>query len=301
MTILETNHLDKSYGQVHAVNNLSFSVGSGQVYGILGPNGSGKTTTLSMLMGIVRPDKGSFNWFGGMQGPAANRRIGALIETPNFYPYLTLEQNLKIVCRIKEIDERDIPRVLKLVGLSDRKLSRFQTLSLGMKQRLALGGLLLGDPEVLVLDEVTNGLDPEGIAEVRTLIRQVASTGKTILLASHILDEVEKVCTHVVILKKGVKLVEGEVDSLIKSRDAVLVSSEDNNQLSQALRSSSSVESVTTEGNSLRVILWEGRKPADLSKELMSQGIVLTQLEVQRNSLEDQFLELVKQDHTPTT
>jgi len=299
MIILETDSLDKSYGLVHAVNHLSLRVESGQVYGILGPNGSGKTTTLSMLMGIIRPDGGVFRWFGNLQGPAANRRIGALIETPNFYPYLSLEQNLKIVCRIKETDEKDVQRVIKLVGLYDRLHSRFQTLSLGMKQRLALGSLLLGDPDVLVLDEVTNGLDPEGIAEVRTLIRQVASTGKTIILASHILDEVEKVCTHVVILKKGVKLAEGEVDNLIKGKDIIILAGENNEQLGQALSESGMIESVVREGIEFRATLNEGIKPGDVSKELMEKGIVLTRLEVRKNRLEDQFLELVKQDNTP--
>ncbi|TSA38065.1 MAG: ATP-binding cassette domain-containing protein [Porphyromonadaceae bacterium] len=299
MIILETDSLDKSYGLVHAVNHLSLKVESGQVYGILGPNGSGKTTTLSMLMGIIRPDGGTYRWFGDQRGPAANRRIGALIETPNFYPYLSLEQNLKIVCRIKGIDEKDIQRVIKLVGLYERWRSKYQTLSLGMKQRLALGSLLLGDPEVLVLDEVANGLDPEGIAEVRTLIRQVASTGKTIILASHILDEVEKVCTHVVILKKGVKLAEGEVDSLIKGKEIIILTSEDSRQLDLALADSSAVESFTRKGEDFEVILNSGIKPVDLSRELIGKGIVLNRLEVRKNSLEDQFLELVKQDNTP--
>jgi ABC-type multidrug transport system ATPase subunit len=298
MIILETNNLDKSYGLVHAVNNLSLRVEQGQVYGILGPNGSGKTTTLSMLMGIVRPDGGTFRWFGDRRGPEANRRIGALIETPNFYPYLSLEQNLKIVCRIKGVDERDIQRVIKLVGLQERGRSRYQTLSLGMKQRLALGSLLLGDPDVLVLDEVTNGLDPEGIAEVRTLIRQVALTGKTIILASHILDEVEKVCTHVVILKKGEKLAEGEVDNLIKGKEIIVLGGEEVNLLETVLADSPLVESFTREGDEFRVILNEDNKPGDLSKELMGKGIVLTRLEVRKNRLEDQFLELVKQDKT---
>lgn len=299
MTILETDRLDKSYGLIHAVRHLSLKVESGQVYGILGPNGSGKTTTLSMLMGIVRPDEGNFRWFGDQQGPAANRRIGALIESPNFYPYLSLEQNLRIICRIKDIGEKDVERVIKLVGLQERRRSKYQTLSLGMKQRLALGSLLLGDPEVLVLDEVTNGLDPEGIAEVRSLIRQVASTGKTILLASHILDEVEKVCTHVVVLKNGNKLAEGEVDSLIKGREIIMLSGEDSDRLSKVLADSSAVESFTKEGEEFKVILNTGVKPGDLSKELMGQGIVLTRLDVRKNRLEDQFLELVKQDNSP--
>lgn len=298
MIILETDSLDKSYWPVHAVNHLSLTVGAGQVYGILGPNGSGKTTTLSMLMGIVRPNGGSFKWFGGETGPEANKRIGALIETPNFYPYLSLEQNLKIVCRIKGIDEKDIQRVIRLVGLHERSRSRFQTLSLGMKQRLALGSLLLGDPEVLVMDEVTNGLDPEGIAEVRTLIRQVASTGKTIILASHILDEVEKVCTHVVILKKGSKLAEGEVDSLIKGKEVIILSGDNLDQLSAALSASLLVESFTRENEDLKVILKGEVKTGDLSKELMEKGIALNRIEVRKNRLEDQFLELVKQDNT---
>jgi ABC-2 type transport system ATP-binding protein len=298
MIILETDSLDKSYGPVHAVNHLSLTVGAGQVYGILGPNGSGKTTTLSMLMGIVRPNGGSFKWFGGQTGPEANKRIGALIETPNFYPYLSLEQNLKIVCRIKGVDEKDIQRVIRLVGLHERSRSRFQTLSLGMKQRLALGSLLLGDPEVLVMDEVTNGLDPEGIAEVRTLIRQVASTGKTIILASHILDEVEKVCTHVVILKKGSKLAEGEVDSLIKGKEVIILSGDNLDQLSAALSASLLVESFTRENEDLKVILKGEVKTGDLSKELMEKGIALNRIEVRKNRLEDQFLELVKQDNT---
>lgn len=299
MIILEIDRLDKSYGTVHAVNHLTISVGSGQVYGILGPNGSGKTTTLSMLMGIVAPDSGSFRWFGQKPSPLANRRIGALIETPNFYPYLNLEQNLKIVCRIKDINERDIERVISLVGLRERTLSRFATLSLGMKQRLALGSLLLGDPEVLVLDEPTNGLDPEGIAEVRDLIRQVAATGKTILLASHILDEVEKVCTHVVVLKKGNKLAEGKVDSLIEGKDVIILESEEPEKLDSALGQSGLVESFSREGNEYRVVLKSDVKHADLSKELIGQGIVLIRMEVRKNRLEDQFLELVKQNNTP--
>jgi ABC-2 type transport system ATP-binding protein len=296
MTILETEGLDKSYGLVHAVNQLSLRVEAGQVYGILGANGSGKTTTLSMLMGIIRPDGGTFRWFGNLTGPAANRRIGALIETPNFYPYLTLEQNLKIVCRIKGVDEKDIQRVIKLVGLYDRWRSRFQTLSLGMKQRLALGSLLLGDPDVLVLDEVTNGLDPEGIAEVRSLIRQVASTGKTIILASHILDEVEKVCSHVVILKKGNKLAGGAVDSLIKGKEVITLSGSDAEQLGDALTASELLESVVRSGDDFNVILRPGIMAADISRDLMGKGIVLTKIEIHKNSLEEQFLELVKQD-----
>jgi len=297
MIILQTDRLDKSYGPVHAVNHLSLTVEQGQVYGILGPNGSGKTTTLAMLMGIVAPDSGTFSWFGQKPSPAVNRRIGALIETPNFYPYLSLEQNLKIVCRIKGIEEKDIPRVLSLVGLRERSHSRFATLSLGMKQRLALGSLLLGDPDVLVLDEPTNGLDPEGIAEVRNLIRQVAGTGKTILIASHILDEVEKVCTHVVVLKMGNKLAEGRVDGLIKGKELVILEGEDPEKLKSALAESDLVESYRQTGEEFQIALKKGVNNAELNKELIGKGIILTRMEVRKNRLEDQFLELVKQSN----
>jgi len=297
MIILQTDRLDKSYGPVHAVNHLSLTVEQGQVYGILGPNGSGKTTTLAMLMGIVAPDSGTFSWFGQKPSPAVNRRIGALIETPNFYPYLSLEQNLKIVCRIKGIEEKDIPRVLALVGLRERSHSRFATLSLGMKQRLALGSLLLGDPDVLVLDEPTNGLDPEGIAEVRNLIRQVAGTGKTILIASHILDEVEKVCTHVVVLKMGNKLAEGRVDGLIQGKELVILEGEDPEKLKSALAESDLVESYRQTGEEFQIALKNGVNNAELNKELIGKGIILTRMEVRKNRLEDQFLELVKQSN----
>ena len=296
MILLQTEGLDKSYGPVHAVNQLNLTVEEGQVYGILGPNGSGKTTTLAMLMGIVKPDKGSFRWFGQPSSPAVNRRIGALIETPNFYPYLNLERNLKVVCRIKGIDERDISRVLSLVGLRERARSRFSTLSLGMKQRLALGSLLLGDPEVLVLDEPTNGLDPEGIAEVRVLIRQVASTGKTILLASHILDEVEKVCSHVVVLKQGVKLAEGRVDNLIQARDTILLRGEDPAAFERAIAASPLVDHYSKVGEEFEAYLKDDATVAALSRELIASGIVVTRMEVRKSRLEDQFLELVKQN-----
>ena len=299
MNILETEGLDKSYGAVHAVNGLSIRVGEGQVYGILGPNGSGKTTTLAMLTGIVSPDGGSFRWFGKPGGPDANLRIGALIETPNFYPYLNLEQNLKIVCHIKGVDTSDIDRVLRLVSLRDRWRSKYQTLSLGMKQRLALGSLLLGDPDVLVLDEVTNGLDPEGIAEVRNLIRQVASTGKTIILASHILDEVEKVCSHVVVIRNGVKLAEGEVDSLIKGRELIIMACEDMDRLGKVLGTIPGIESYTREGDAYQVVLTGEIATSGLSRAVMEQGVAVTRLEVRKNRLEDQFLELVKQDKSP--
>lgn len=296
LNILSIKNLDKSYGAVHAVNQLSLDVAEKQVFGILGPNGSGKTTTLAMIMGTVTPDSGSFQWFGQEPLPGVNRRIGALIEHPNFYPYLNLIRNLKILCEIKQVPESDIERVLRLVGLWMRRKSRFSTLSYGMKQRLSLAGVLLGDPKVLVLDEPTNGLDPEGIAEVRDLILKIAETGKTIILASHILDEVEKVCSHVAILKNGSLLASGPTDSLIKGKEMLILSSEETDKLENALNKSELVEEFKKVGNQFEVYIKDGSKSADLNKQLVMEGVVLTRLEIRKQTLEDQFLELVKQE-----
>ncbi|MFH2095803.1 MAG: ATP-binding cassette domain-containing protein, partial [Bacteroidota bacterium] len=214
-TILHIDNLSKSYGHIKAVQNLALSIDRGNVFGILGPNGSGKTTTLSIVLGIVRPDAGHFTWFEGVDLREAKKRTGSLVETPNFYPYLSGEQNLKIVCDIRQVPYKDIDRVLKIVNLHQRGRSKYFTYSYGMKQRLALASLLLGDPEVLILDEPTNGLDPEGIAEVRRIISAEAEKGKTVIMASHILDEVEKVCSHVAILKKGELVSCGRVSELL--------------------------------------------------------------------------------------
>ena len=294
MTILEIKQLDKSFGTVHAVNNLSLSIKKGEVFGILGPNGSGKTTTLAMVLGIVQADKGHYLWFGEADKPSMHRKIGALIETPNFYPYLNLVKNLLIVCRIKEIDPSDIDRVLKLVNLYDRRGSKFQTLSYGMKQRLVLASVLLGDPQVLVLDEPANGLDPEGIAEVRVIIRKEAEKGKTIIMASHILDEVEKVCSHVAILKNGKLLAAGEVGELLKGERILLIASPEAEKLKAFLDSHPVAERYTLENDVFSVILSGDTDVTSISRELLKNGIVVSKLEEKKQSLEDQFLELVK-------
>ena len=294
MSILEINRLDKSFGQVHAVNNLSLKIEKGQVYGILGPNGSGKTTTLAMVLGILRPDGGEYLWFNQPDSPGLHRKIGTLIETSNFYPYLNLVQNLKLVCHIKEVDPSDINRVLEIVGLSERMNSRFATLSYGMKQRLVLASVLLGDPQVLVLDEPANGLDPEGIAEVRDIIRKEAEEGKTIILASHILDEVEKVCSHVAILKKGELLAAGEVGELLKGDRMLIISSPDVEGLREFLDNNPAAGEYTMEKEIFRVPLSSNADITSISRELMEKGIVVSKLEEKKQSLEEQFLELVK-------
>jgi ABC-2 type transport system ATP-binding protein len=293
LNVLEINKLDKSYGSVHAVNHLSLKVSEGQVYGILGPNGSGKTTTLSMILGIIRPDSGQYQWFEKKATPRIHRKIGTLIETPNFYPYLTLVRNLKLVCRIKDISFDDVARVLKIVDLWDRRNSRFETLSYGMKQRLILASVLLGDPEVLVLDEPANGLDPEGIAEVRGIIRDEAQKGKTILLASHILDEVEKVCSHVAILKKGKLLAAGEVGALLKGEKLLFIASPDPDKLEEFLSSHNMVEKFTRERNEFRVNLKPETDITMVSRDLLGKGIVISRMEEKKQTLEEQFLELV--------
>jgi ABC-type multidrug transport system ATPase subunit len=292
--ILQTNNLTKRYGRITAVSNLSFTIHEGNVFGILGPNGSGKTTTLSIITDVIRPDEGQFFWFEEKPSPVLRKKIGSLIEIPNFYPYLTLRRNLMVVARIKDVEYSDIPRVLDITGLSMRTNSRYDTLSLGMKQRLAIASVLLGNPEVLVLDEPANGLDPEGIAEVRQIIIDEAKKNKTIILASHILDEVEKVCSHVGVLKNGEMIARGKVNELLLSKNPLVVSAENIDLLEEEIIRSGLSESVSRENNDLLVILKEGCSTSDLNAYVFSKGFVLSKIEQRKKSLESHFLELVK-------
>ncbi|MFC2114886.1 ABC transporter ATP-binding protein [Bacteroidota bacterium] len=292
--VLDINNLSKNYGRINAVKNLSLEVGPGDVFGILGPNGSGKTTTLSVITGVISPDEGSFNWFGQEPYSGMRKSIGSLIEVPNFYPYLNLVRNLSIVARIKNNPLDDIERVLKLVNLWDRRKSRFDTLSLGMKQRLAISAVLLGDPSVLVLDEPANGLDPEGIAEVREIILQERQKQKTIILASHILDEVEKVCTHVAVLKNGQSIAQGRVHELLSADDPVIVSCEEAGRLQEEIIRAGLSKSIVKEGMELHIVLKEGMDARDINEFAFSKGIVLSHIETRKKSLESQFLELIK-------
>ncbi len=292
--ILQTNNLNKSYGRITAVSNLSFTIHEGNVFGILGPNGSGKTTTLSIITDVIRPDEGEFFWFEEKPSPVLRKKIGSLIEIPNFYPYLTLKRNLMVVARIKDVEDSDIPRILDITGLSMRINSRYDTLSLGMKQRLAIASVLLGNPEVLVLDEPANGLDPEGIAEVRQIIIKEAEKNKTIILASHILDEVEKVCSHVGVLKNGEMIAQGKVNELLLSKNPLVVSAENIDLLEEEIIRSGLSESVSRENNDLLVILKKGYNTSDLNAYAFNKGLVLTKIEQRKKSLESHFLELVK-------
>ncbi len=295
--VLTINSLTKKYGRITAVNGLDLEVEAGQIYGILGPNGSGKTTTLGMLLGVVQPTSGTFSWFGEPASAKARRKVGAILEMPAFFPYLNAEQNLRIVCRIKEVPFSEIDRCIELVNLADRKADPFKTYSLGMKQRLAIASALLCNPGVLILDEPTNGLDPQGIAEIRELIISIANMGKTILLASHLLDEVQKVCTHFAVLKKGRKIYAGGVSDALGASNNVEVKADDMHLLETTLGSFPHITKVQREGEVLVTQLVNGNKPAEMHRFLIEKGIVLTHLTVRRKSLEKQFLELLAQEN----
>jgi len=294
--ILSIQGLSKSYKNVKAIRNLDLLIEEGQAYGILGPNGSGKTTTLSIVTGIIRQDAGLFRWFGEAPEASQRKSIGSLIETPHFYPYLNLEKNLKIICDIKGMPYGDIGRVLETAQLAERKRSRFSTLSLGMKQRLGIAAALLGDPRVLVLDEPTNGLDPEGIAEVREIVIQQVHLGKTLILASHILSEVEKICSHVAILKKGELLAEGPVKELLAEDEIIEISCNDNDGLRKKLTGSALVKEIETENGLLVLTLEDQITPAEINRFAFDNNLTVDHLLSRKRSLESQFLELVKEE-----
>ncbi|MBT0609046.1 ABC transporter ATP-binding protein [Aequorivita echinoideorum] len=295
-TILYINNLTKKFGSLTAVDNLSFTIEKGNVYGILGPNGSGKSTTLGIVLNVVNKTSGDFQWFNGNTSTHdALKKVGAIIERPNFYPYMTAFQNLQLVCKIKEVSEEKISEKLQLVGLLDRKDSKFSTFSLGMKQRLAIASALLNDPEILILDEPTNGLDPQGIHQIREIIRKIASLGTTILLASHLLDEVEKVCSHVVILRKGVSLYSGSVDAMNASHGFLTMQSNSMDALEQALEGNSKFGNIKRDGEYLIAYLNQPMDAAEVNRFLFEKGITLSHLVKRKESLEEQFLELTKQ------
>ncbi|MDA3952248.1 MAG: ABC transporter ATP-binding protein [Bacteroidales bacterium] len=293
-TVLKINNLSKNYGNLRAVSDISFEVKKGEVYGLLGPNGSGKTTTLAVVLGILNANGGSYQWFDEPFTKLARRRIGSLIETPNFYPYLTLWENLQIVAKIKDAPENDINYALGVANLLKRKHTKFGQLSLGMKQRMSIASVLVGNPEVLVLDEPTNGLDPEGFAEVRNIIQSQAKEGKTIIIASHILDEVEKVCSHVAILKSGEIVANGKVGELLSSEETVFIQAEKLNELEEIIIRSGFANKIYMKEDDLVVVLKPDFKSAELSKFCFEKGFSLSKIVVKKQSLEDQFLQLVK-------
>ncbi|GLB53575.1 ABC transporter ATP-binding protein [Neptunitalea chrysea] len=295
-TILTINNLTKKYGKLTAVSDLSFTIEKGNVYGILGPNGSGKSTTLGIILNVVNKTSGDFQWFNGTTTHQALKKVGAIIERPNFYPYMTAQENLKLVCKIKEVPESKIEEKLKLVGLWERKNDKFKTFSLGMKQRLAISSALLNDPEILILDEPTNGLDPQGIHQIREIIIQIAETGTTILLASHLLDEVEKVCTHVVVLQKGIRLYSGRVDQMVASYGYFEINAEDQSKLTSLLNNHEAFGNIShTKSGVLNVILTQDINAEDVNKYLFENGVIVNHLVKKKESLEEKFLQLTSQ------
>ncbi|MFW6201387.1 MAG: ABC transporter ATP-binding protein [Gemmatimonadota bacterium] len=294
MSVIETDALTKRYGELTAVDAISVRVEPGQVFGFLGPNGSGKTTTIGMLLGIIRPTAGTMRLFGrtGRAGlHAARRRIGATLENPNFYPYLDGRDNLRIVANMKGVGRREIDEALDLVGLSERRTDRYRTYSLGMKQRLAIAATMLGDPELIILDEPTNGLDPEGMREIRGLIRLLADGGKTIFLSSHLLFEVERVCTHVAVIKEGRILRRASVEAFTSGGVTVGVRGGELQSLRMAVDAYPATASSAIREDMVVAELSDDDLSA-LNRYLAERGIYVSHLVLRRRSLEDAFLEL---------
>ncbi|MGB5315897.1 MAG: ATP-binding cassette domain-containing protein [Robiginitalea sp.] len=298
-TILTVTNLTKKFGHLTAVKNLSFTIEKGNVYGILGPNGSGKSTTLGIVLNVVNATSGSFSWFDGATSThEALKKVGAIIERPNFYPYMTAVENLKLVCKIKEVPNSRIEEKLTMVGLWERKDSKFKTFSLGMKQRLAIASALLNNPEILILDEPTNGLDPQGIHQIRELIKKIASEGTTILLASHLLDEVEKVCSHVVILRKGENLYDGTVDGMLASHGFFELRATDMEALKKVLDRSEEFMRIDQENDMFIGYLNTPLDADTLNRRCFDEQIALTHLVKRKESLEQQFLTLTNNQNT---
>lgn len=293
-SVLTLNSITKFYGSVRALKDVSFEVPEGSVFGVLGPNGSGKTTLLSIILDVLKANKGNYLWFGHPGTPDQRKKIGSLLETPNFYHYLSALDNLKVTQSISgRGNAADIDAVLKKVQLYERRKSSFKTYSLGMKQRLAVAAALLGDPKVLVLDEPTNGLDPVGIAEMRQLIIELRNSGHTIIMASHLLDEVEKMCTHVAILKVGDLLTTGSVEEVLMDEDVVELSAADINSLANILRQLNQNISIDNKLNVVHIIFPKGTAKLDeINNFCFKNGIILNHLMLRKKRLEARFFEL---------
>lgn len=292
MTVLETYKLSKSYGRIQALQGLDLVIEEGQIFGFLGPNGSGKTTTLALILQVLRPSSGSFSWFGTAQEMNMRKKIGAILESPCFYPYMTGFQNLAVAAKIKEVDFSSIDPVLKLVDLYERRNDAFKTYSLGMKQRLAIASALLADPRVLILDEPTNGLDPQGIVEIRNLIRKIASTGKTIILASHLLDEVQKVCSDFMVLRKGEKLFQGSVKEALTNESTIEIASNNLDNLFDTVRQFPRVLSLDRNDDFI-FIKSKDLRTEELNRYLIDKGIIVNHLVEKSGNLEEQFLRIL--------
>jgi ABC-type multidrug transport system ATPase subunit len=293
--VLETRELGKRYGKrIVAVDRLTMRVRRGEVYGFLGPNGAGKTTTLRMLLGLIRPTSGSAIVLGAAPGsPEGLARIGALVETPAFYPFLSGRDNLRVLARHAAVPETRIRTVLEEVELSGRAGDRFGTYSLGMKQRLGVAAALLKDPELLILDEPTNGMDAAGMAEMRTFIRSLGQDGRTVMLSSHLMGEVEQVCDRVGVIRSGRLVGEGTLDEL-RGRASLRVRAQPLALAERAAAAVSGVEQVAIADGSLLITADPGAAAA-INRALVEAGIAVSELRLERASLEQIFLELTQQ------
>ncbi len=293
--VVTTTGLTKHYGRIRAVDNLTFGIPEKSVFGILGPNGSGKTTTLGMLLDVINPTSGTYSWFGKLPNKENRQKIGSILEIPSFYPYLSAVDNLRIIAEIKAIWYENIDEVLKITGLFDRRHSAFRTFSLGMKQRLALASALLCDPLVMILDEPTNGLDPRGIAEIRDLIRNIAGQGRTIILASHLLDEVQKVCSHFAVLNKGQLVYSGEVNEESHEEQRLEISADNTGELLALLKTFPGQRKLESNGDIIMLTLPRNVPVSELSRFIFEHGVSITHLVSQKKSLETQFLEILNE------
>ena len=294
MSVLEINNLSKSYGKIKALDGLSVTIEAGNVYGILGPNGSGKTTTLAIILNILRQDSGDYTWFNGEYGDKYRLKIGSILETPNFYPYMNALENLEVVRQIKRADKVDFMELLELVNLSHRVKSAFRTYSLGMNQRLAIAATLIGNPKVLIFDEPTNGLDPQGIAEVREILTRITGQGNSVIMASHILDEVEKICSHVAILKKGQLLATGPIGQIINNDMTIEIAALDMLELRGVLSEKTYVKTVKELPQWIECTVANEVDISQFSKDMYESGLLPTRLVARRRRLEEEFLEITR-------
>lgn len=297
MNVLSTHNLHKTYGRITAVDHLNLEVKEGSVFGLLGPNGSGKTTTLGMILGVTTPSGGDFLWFGKPATHKQRKKVGSILEKPNFYPTFSAYKNLQLACKIKEVGEERIDEVLAQVGLLERKNDPFRTFSLGMKQRLAIGSALLAHPKVLILDEPTNGLDPKGIAEIRALILEIAATGKTIILASHLLDEVQKVCSEFAILNRGKLIHTGRVDTDFGDEVIIEVGATDKEALLQRVQAFPAYLSHKVLKDALELKCQPNTHADALNRFLGEAGLYPNHLRLVKKTLEQQFMEILTQNN----
>ena len=294
MAVIEVENLTKWYGRTRAVDDIAVTVERGQVFGFLGPNGSGKTTTIGMLLGVLTPTAGRIRLLGesGARGlHRARQRIGATLETPNFYPYLSGRDNLRIAANVKRAAASDIEAALDTVRLTARARDRFKAYSLGMKQRLALAAAMLGDPELIILDEPATGLDPEGMREIREIILELAARGKTLFLSSHLLSEVERICTHVAIIRRGRIVRQASIRDLTAATVVAELRASDGAALGRAVAAYDGTIATRDEGDAVIVELKDDDLAA-LNAFLAGRGVFLSHLSLKRRSLEDAFIEL---------